>query len=65
MVIQRSIICIALMLVIGFSSTLHGQEKKFDKLRVGGGSASATQRSLWLAKEGGSEKTPDPFSPPR
>jgi NitT/TauT family transport system substrate-binding protein len=40
------------MLAIGFSSTLLAQEKKFDKLRVGGGSASATQMSLWLAKEG-------------
>jgi NitT/TauT family transport system substrate-binding protein len=40
------------MLAIGFSSTLLAQEKKLDKLRVGGGSASATQMSLWLAKEG-------------
>jgi ABC-type nitrate/sulfonate/bicarbonate transport system substrate-binding protein len=29
------------------------QEKKLEKLRVGGGSASATQLSMWLAKEGG------------
>src|SRR5688572_3884496 len=28
------------------------QEKKLDKIRVGGGSASSTQLSLWLAKEG-------------
>jgi len=35
-----------------FSSTLLAQEKKLDKLRVGGGSASATQMSLWFAKEG-------------
>src|SRR5262245_16008669 len=28
------------------------QEKKFDKIRVGGGSTSATQMSMWLAKEG-------------
>ena len=28
------------------------QEKKLDKLRVGGGSASGTQLSMWLAKEG-------------
>jgi NitT/TauT family transport system substrate-binding protein len=40
------------MLAISFSSTLVAQEKKLDKLRVGGGSASATQMSLWLAKEG-------------
>ena len=28
------------------------QEKKLEKIRVGGGSASATQMSMWLAKEG-------------
>jgi ABC-type nitrate/sulfonate/bicarbonate transport system substrate-binding protein len=28
------------------------QEKKVDRIRLGGGSASATQMSLWLAKEG-------------
>src|SRR5574341_595234 len=28
------------------------QEKKLEKIRVGGGSASATQMALWLAKEG-------------
>jgi NitT/TauT family transport system substrate-binding protein len=28
------------------------QDKKLDKLRVGGGSTSATQMSMWLAKEG-------------
>src|SRR5215468_2957341 len=28
------------------------QDKKLDKIRVGGGSASTTQMSLWLAKEG-------------
>ena len=29
------------------------QDKKLDRLRVGGGSASAAQMSIWLAKEGG------------
>src|ERR1700751_6015248 len=29
------------------------QEKRIDKFRVGGGSASATQMGMWLAKEGG------------
>jgi ABC-type nitrate/sulfonate/bicarbonate transport system substrate-binding protein len=33
-------------------SFLFAQEKKLESLRVGGGSASATQMSLWLAKEG-------------
>lgn len=42
-----------LILVAGSLSTAPGQEKKLDTIRVGGGSASATQMSMWLAKEGG------------
>jgi len=34
-------------------STAPAQEKKLERIRVGGGSASATQMSMWLAKEGG------------
>ena len=52
MMSRRLTIVAALTLAIGFSSSLLAQEKKLDKLRVGGGSASATQMSLWLAKEG-------------
>ncbi len=33
-------------------SALPAQEKRADRLRVGGGSASATQMALWLAKDG-------------
>jgi ABC-type nitrate/sulfonate/bicarbonate transport system substrate-binding protein len=40
------------MMTAVFSSALLAQDKKLDKFRVGGGSASATQMSLWLAKEG-------------
>lgn len=29
------------------------QEKKLERLRIGGGSTSATQMAMWLAKEGG------------
>jgi len=49
---------IGLMLFFGFilvAAALPGalgQEKKMDKLRVGGGSTSAAQMALWLAKEG-------------
>lgn len=50
--IRRLTICCALMLAICYSSSLLAQEKKFERFRVGGGSASATQMSLWLAKEG-------------
>ena len=52
MVIRRLTVCFGLMLAICCSSALLAQEKKLDKFRVGGGSASATQMSLWLAKEG-------------
>jgi len=36
-----------------FAATVAGQERKLDKIRIGGGSTSATQMSMWLAKEGG------------
>src|SRR4026208_1482508 len=35
-----------------FSIDVFAQEKKLERLRVGGGSASTTQMSLWFAKEG-------------
>ena len=41
-----------IFLTLFFTSGAPAQDKKLDKLRVGGGSASATQMSLWLAKEG-------------
>ena len=50
--VRRIIICSVFMLGMCSSSFLFAQEKKLEKLRVGGGSASATQMSLWLAKEG-------------
>ena len=46
---------LAAALVIGVllaCSLVGAQEKKPEKIRVGGGSASATQMALWLAKEG-------------
>jgi NitT/TauT family transport system substrate-binding protein len=45
-------ICCFLALAACFSSALEAQEKRLEKLQTGGGSASATQMSLWLAKEG-------------
>lgn len=45
------VICAAFIPLIFFGRA-SSQEKKFDKLRVGGGSASGTQLSMWLAKEG-------------
>lgn len=52
MMIRRLTICCAIVLAAGCSSALLAQEKKLEKFRTGGGSASATQMSLWLAKEG-------------
>src|SRR6266508_4483877 len=43
---------ISVSLLLFFAVTASAQEKKLDKLRVGGGSTSATQMSMWLAKEG-------------
>jgi ABC-type nitrate/sulfonate/bicarbonate transport system substrate-binding protein len=51
MALRLTVWC-ALIVVIGHSSSLLAQEKKLDRFRTGGGSASATQMSLWLAKEG-------------
>ncbi|HET8563366.1 MAG TPA: ABC transporter substrate-binding protein, partial [Candidatus Binatia bacterium] len=42
---------LGLVLAVLFLSIASAQEKKLDKIRAGGGSASATQMSLWLAKE--------------
>jgi NitT/TauT family transport system substrate-binding protein len=50
--IRRLVISCALLLAFCSAPSASAQEKKLDKLRVGGGSASATQMSLWLAKEG-------------
>jgi hypothetical protein len=51
MIIRRLIICCILLVSICYTSFLFAQEKKLEKLRVGGGSTSAMQMSLWLAKE--------------
>jgi NitT/TauT family transport system substrate-binding protein len=42
----------AFFLALCFSTGLLAQEKRLEKFHTGGGSASATQMSLWLAKEG-------------
>jgi ABC-type nitrate/sulfonate/bicarbonate transport system substrate-binding protein len=49
---RRVAVCFALIMTTLVSSSLLAQDKKLEKFRVGGGSASATQMSLWLAKEG-------------
>lgn len=44
------IVVVALVLTI--ASPVFSQDRRLERLRVGGGSASTTQMSLWLAKEG-------------
>src|SRR5262244_2969300 len=44
--------CIGILILVFSLDSSFAQDKKIDKFRVGGGSASATQMSLWLAKEG-------------
>ena len=52
MINRRLIIRCILLVIICYSWFLFAQEKKLERLRVGGGSTSAMQMSLWLAKEG-------------
>src|SRR5215208_2522093 len=40
-------------MTVAMTGLVSAQEKRVDRLRVGGGSASAAQMSIWLAKEGG------------
>ncbi len=50
---SRIIFFCALALAMGGASNLFAQDKKLELMRVGGGSASAAQMSIWFAKEGG------------
>ena len=42
-----------LLIMLLLAASAFAQEKKLERIRVGGGSASATQMSMWLAKEAG------------
>jgi NitT/TauT family transport system substrate-binding protein len=42
-----------IFLSIHFTAALSAQERRPDKIRIGGGSTSATQMAMWLAREGG------------
>jgi len=52
MTIRQLATCCTVIAAICFASISQAQEKKLDKLRVGGGSASAAQMTIWFAKEG-------------
>jgi NitT/TauT family transport system substrate-binding protein len=48
-------VCVMVAIGLGLSVVSNwatAQDRKLEKIRIGGGSASATQMSLWLAKEG-------------
>ena len=47
------LILLAMAVTLAMAGLATAQDKKLDRLRVGGGSASAAQMSIWLAKEGG------------
>jgi NitT/TauT family transport system substrate-binding protein len=52
MTILRATMGCVLVLTLCCYSNASAQEKKLEKFRTGGGSASANQMALWLAKEG-------------
>lgn len=41
------------MVLVALVAQARAQDRRLDKIRVGGGSASGTQITMWLAKEGG------------
>ena len=47
------VFCCALALAAGAATGAFAQERKLERIRVGGGSASAAQMSIWFATEGG------------
>jgi len=48
----RSIAGIGLFIGVAVAHVASAQDKKVERIRVGGGSTSATQMSMWFAKEG-------------
>ena len=40
-------------MVLGFSQSMAAQDKRLERIRIGGGSAGAPQMSMWFAKEAG------------
>ncbi len=49
---QTSVVAALIFTVVVVCPMVSAQEKKLDRIRAGGGSSSATQMSLWLAKDG-------------
>jgi NitT/TauT family transport system substrate-binding protein len=49
----RFFVSCAFIVLLGPAALVDAQEKKLERMRIGGGSATATQMPLWFAKEGG------------
>ncbi len=52
MIVRLLSVYVGFLLAMSFSPSVLAQEKKLEKFQTGGGSASASQMALWLAKEG-------------
>jgi NitT/TauT family transport system substrate-binding protein len=50
---NKAALVFSFTLALSVFSLATAQDKKVERIRVGGGSTSATQMSMWLAKEGG------------
>lgn len=53
MIKKFSWVCIVILSIASMLARAGAQDRKVEKIRIGGGSTSATQMSMWLAKEGG------------
>ncbi|MBM4299574.1 MAG: ABC transporter substrate-binding protein, partial [Deltaproteobacteria bacterium] len=51
--LRRFLLCCLGVVALSAPLLLGAQEKTLDRLRTGGGSASAAQMSIWFAKEAG------------
>src|SRR5258706_14456929 len=49
----RLALYLPLLLALALAPPIFAQEKKLDRIRIGGGSGSATQMAMWLAREAG------------
>jgi NitT/TauT family transport system substrate-binding protein len=47
------VLAVSVALPASLTAWLPAQDRKLEKIRVGGGSTSATQMTMWLAREGG------------
>ena len=48
-----SLVCVLILSIVSMLTRCGAQDRKVERIRIGGGSTSATQMSMWLAREGG------------